>query len=768
MLLKKEIEALGMAQTENEKVFRPDILRLTNAKDRNTFIQLIRSGLIFLHDFLLDQIKELVKIRNPSTKYTADELHKAALAHISIDNLEEYGVWVHYPWSHRLVHLTDEEEFIEIRTSRNQYKITRDEQAVLRQKKIGVIGLSVGQSVAITLIMERICGEIRIADFDRLELTNMNRIRTGIHNLNLPKVYATAREISEIDPFIKVLCFRDGATQENLDAFFMEGGHLDLLIEESDGMDIKVLSRIKARSLGIPVLMEASDRCMVDVERFDLNPELGILHGILDNLDIDTLKGLKSNEDKIPYMLDIAGIETASTRIKASMLEIDQTIKTWPQLASAVVLGGGITADVSRRLLLNQFTDSGRYYVDVEALIGNKASMKSSDEPEVDFVFTDVKGIAESYNCNEMSGQTILKKDEVDDIINAAILAPSGGNFQPWFWVHKNNSLLLFNAVDSNPSFLGFGNFASFIALGASLENAVLRAKQMKYDAVVKLFPDKNHPELAAQISFVNEEKTDPMQLFLAQGIKLRNTNRTLGKREPIEESVLAELRNLINLEQGADLLLFTKKSELIEIADILGELEKLRLLEKTGQRDFAGEIRWTEEENQFKRDGIDINTFDFSHAEIAGLKIAQQKEVMDLIRKWEGGNAFKKLTIKSVDAASAIGILSVSGETLADYLNGGRLLERLWIMSNLKGLSFQPVTSSLFTYARLVKGNGRDLSNDGAEKLNQFRPRFERIFNISSNRAYIMIFRLSIASDPKVKSLRRLKEVSFFSLGKE
>lgn len=40
---------------------------------------------------------------------------------------EEYGVWVYYPWSTRLVHLLDEAEFIELRTNRNKYKLTPEE-----------------------------------------------------------------------------------------------------------------------------------------------------------------------------------------------------------------------------------------------------------------------------------------------------------------------------------------------------------------------------------------------------------------------------------------------------------------------------------------------------------------------------------------------------------------------------------------------------------------------------------------------------------------
>ena len=87
------------------------------------------------------------------------------------------------------------------------YKISPIEQDKLSTKKVGVIGLSVGQSISITMAMERTFGEIRIADFDELELTNLNRIRAGVHELGLPKVALVAREIAEIDPYLNVKCF---------------------------------------------------------------------------------------------------------------------------------------------------------------------------------------------------------------------------------------------------------------------------------------------------------------------------------------------------------------------------------------------------------------------------------------------------------------------------------------------------------------------------------------------------------------------------------
>ena len=67
-------------------------------------------------------------------------------------------------------------------------------------------------------------------------------------------------------------------------------------------------------------------------------------------------------------MLAIIGADTMSTRMRASLLEIDQTISTWPQLASSVAMGGAVAADVARRMLLGQQTASGRFFMDVEEI----------------------------------------------------------------------------------------------------------------------------------------------------------------------------------------------------------------------------------------------------------------------------------------------------------------------------------------------------------------------------------------------------------------
>jgi len=145
-------------------------------------------------------------------------------------------------------------------------------------------------------------------------------------------------------------------------------GGLDLLIDECDSLDVKVLLREKARAKKIPVLMETSDRGMLDIERFDLEPDRPIFHGMMGNIEMGSLKGL-SNQQKVGIGLKITGIETLSPRMKASILEVGQTISSWPQLASAVFLGGASVAHVGRKLLLEDEVKSGRFYVDLDELV---------------------------------------------------------------------------------------------------------------------------------------------------------------------------------------------------------------------------------------------------------------------------------------------------------------------------------------------------------------------------------------------------------------
>jgi hypothetical protein len=347
----------------SDKEYRPELYDASDEVVRKRIMEGTTGA--FITNTIEQQLVEWAKQNNPAQKFQFNEYLAFAKKQLNINDIEDYGKWVYYPWRNTWVRLLNKEEFIAVRTNRNQLKINKEEQLVLSQKKIGIIGLSVGHAIALTLALERVCGKIHLADFDSLDLSNINRLRTPIHNIGVPKVYIAAREIAEIDPYLEVDIWDKGINVSNVESFIND---LDLVVEVCDSIDIKILTRLQARRNTVPVVMDTNDRGMIDIERFDLEPNRKIFHGLVDETLLNDIHNLSATT-KMEILKQIVSFENTSTKLKESMSEIGKSILTWPQLASSVELGAGVTCEVVRRIFLKQLNISGRFYIDIEQLI---------------------------------------------------------------------------------------------------------------------------------------------------------------------------------------------------------------------------------------------------------------------------------------------------------------------------------------------------------------------------------------------------------------
>lgn len=756
---------------KQDSVYTPVILRLNDQTDRKTFDSLIESGKVsFVYDEIYGQLQELVKSEHPAIKIKKEDYPDLISKHLDGRDIYEYGVWVYYSWNQRLVHLLDEEEFIEVRTNRNRYKITREEQARLKSRKIGIVGLSVGQSIALTMAMERTCGELRLADFDTAELSNLNRIRTGTQNLGLNKTVIAAREILEMDPYLNIRIFNDGLHAGNMEEFFLGDGKLDLFIEVCDGLDIKIESRYKAREYQIPVVMDTNDRGMLDVERFDLEPGRAILHGLADGLDPSNIKDL-TNEEKIPYILRMIGAETISTRLKASMLEVEQSINTWPQLASSVTLGGALTTDVARRILLDQFHESGRYYVDLEEMVKDnekpvvqKSPLVNPYAPLEQPVMDDMTS---RYFAAHTEGDYRLSESDLDKIMDAAVIAPSAGNNQPWKWVFDKGVLFLFHDKYRSWSWGDYYEMGSHMGLGAALENVHLQSEALGLKDEAKIFPLNDVPELIAAVRFAGaavpatEDAVD-----LAAHLYTRSTNRRVGERQKLDEGFYTQLQETISSTAEISIFYTQEQSDLDELAEIIAECDKVRLLNESGHEEFYHEIRWTREEAESTKDGVSLDNVDISQSEIAGFKVAGDWKAVELLAQWDKGNAFKKLSTKAVKNASGIIVFTIPEFTHEKLITAGRAVQKAWIFANQQGIAIHPMLSPAFFFNRLVHGKGAEMPVYVADKLVQLREKFLQIFPITdeqhADRTAVFIMKTAIADPLGVPSLRKDKSDLF------
>ena len=588
--------------------------------------------------------------------------------------------WVYYPWRSALVHVRGPDTFHRIRLDRNRNHITEAEQRTLQSLKIGIVGLSVGHAIAHLLAMEGLVGTLRLADHDTLDLTNLNRVPATLLDLGTNKAVVCARRVLEIDPYLKVEVFDDGIHKDNLDAF-LEG--LDVVVEECDALDWKIRVREEARARGICTLMATSDRGLLDVERFDREPRRPLLHGLVGALCSEQLGGL-STEQKVPHALAILGGEDISSRLAASLIEVGQSLETWPQLGSEVVLGATQVAHAVRRFGLGQHLPSGRQRLDLDRSLPAEVSIRSRTAP--------------------VKRPRTLEGDLVQRLATAASWAPSAANSQPWLFSARGDTFRITLDERRRLGLLDIDGRASLIGLGAAAENARIHARAEGLQVEIAW---SDYPVPRATLHLAPGSVDTEWAPMLAR----RRTDRRLGDGQPLPASILRALSET----GGPDVRILEGQLGLVQFAEILGRSDQLRFTHPQLHRGLIRELRWRP-----ALDGIEAHTLGLDEGDLAKMRVAARPEVMALVRRWNGGRGLRKSAHTLLAGTSALAIVSFEEDSDLGYARAGATVQRIWHHANRLGVSVHPV-APITTYVRNeTELDERFLGQDLAEARSQ------------------------------------------------
>ncbi len=318
-------------------------------------------------DIYKDQLAELYEVNFPAAQN--DEVKKAAY----IQESTPAQCWAYFPWSGVLLRTVTEPELFQLRTNRNKNLLTQEEQEKCGQACVGVFGLSVGNSIAVTLAYSGIGGQLRLGDFDKISTTNLNRLHASLSDVGRPKIQVAAQQIWELNPFAKLDLFDQGVKEADLARFFGEPKPL-LVFDEIDDFQMKIKLRLKAKEEHIPVVMLTSlgDSVLIDVERFDLDPGTTLFNGLIGDTPEEILRSEIGEREKIKYAIDLVGSDYIPARALESLFEINRTLIGRPQLAGTIMIDGGLAAFVARQIILGQSMPSGRYYLSLDKTFGIK------------------------------------------------------------------------------------------------------------------------------------------------------------------------------------------------------------------------------------------------------------------------------------------------------------------------------------------------------------------------------------------------------------
>ena len=649
------------------------------------------------------------------------------------DLLDEHCRWAYYPWRRAVVAVLGPRGFRRVRLDRNRNVVTAEEQARLGALRIGVVGLSAGHVIAHALAAQGLCGELRLADFDQLELTNLNRVPATVFDIGVNKAEAAARRIAELDPYLPVRTQDAGLTTHTIDEFF-DG--LSMVVDECDSLDMKAILRERARARAIPVLMATSDRGLVDVERFDLDPRRPILHGLLGNVDPASLAKMTSGE-KVPHLLRFLQARHLSPRGAASLLEIDRTLSTWPQVSGDVAAGAPVIAEAVRRLGLGEHLPSGRVRLDVGAALDRLADPELPDDDapsQPDYSNPEWPGVAGT-------------------IAAAAIRAPSASNAQPWHIDAGPDAVTIRLAIE-HTSILDVEHRASAVALGAALFNAKVAAAAQHVLGPVSFTEDTDGAPLQATLRL--GEGSDPDLAELYDLMLAREANRRLGTAQPVAEDLQRALHAAAERED-AKLHLITAQDDIVRAATIIAASDRARYLTPALHAEMIAELRWPGD--PLPQTGIDIRSLEFGPGELAMVDILRRPDVMAHLARWDSGSVLGEGTRRQIAASSALAVISVPGGSLADYARGGSAAEAVWIIAQQRGLAVQPM-SPIFLYARGADDLAR-VSTAFGDQLGALQKEFGQLVGIGSEAGVALVLRLAVSEPASVRSLRDFGRVN-------
>ena len=692
-------------------------------------------------------------IRNPQYKFNpdyAEPLLKFIEEHKKGKSLQETGSWFYFPWNKTLIHYLPDALHQEIRTARNKNIITEEEQKKFYNFRVGIAGLSVGSHGALTLVMMGGARRIKLADPDEISGSNLNRIRYDYTKINENKTSVAAHIIYQMNPYAEIDIYDKGITAENVNEFLSD---LDVLVEEMDNLELKILVRLKARELGIPVIMatDNGDNVIMDIERYDFEPNLEIFNGAAGHLTLEEFKKI-TPQDMPKLATKIAGPKVVVPRMLTSLLEVGKTLYSWPQLGDAATLSGVAIAYTVKRIALGEKVKTGKFEINLDAIFDPEYNnpVEVGRREEIRTNFMNVIGLAGDASMGGNVGGTMIE-ETIKEIVRQAIWAPSGDNSQPWRFVISDNTLKIFNLPHRDNPILNYKQSGSYVAHGALIENIVIISSQSGFKVVVALFPDSINKDLVAVVTFeMGKKKNEPLYPF----IKARHTNRKPYKDIPLtfeQKNVFLKIK-----EKEGRALIVDEKEKIQAIAKAASVMERVALETPAIHKLFFESILWKKEENDGGGKGLYIKSLELPVPAQNLFKIIKNWKVMNVLNKIGLSKKAAQGNAEVYAQSAAMGVIVIDEDKPEDFILAGRLMQRVWLEATRIGLSVQPLAGLTFIAQKVLKDDTEGLRATHFAIIKNACKDINRAYSLEKGMA-VMVFRLGY-SDPATAHSSRME----------
>lgn len=272
----------------------------------------------------------------------------------------------------------------------------------------------------------------------------------------------------------------------------------------------------------------------------------------------------------------------------------------------------------------------------------------------------------------------------IERILDAARIAPSRDNLQPWRFVvdEESVSFMIDHERDRSPANAD-GRMAR-VAIGAAIECALLRAGRM--GATVRFQPPR--AGALATITFSSPKRfPEPDKALLR-----RATNRHLYDGRPVDDATFAWLREATPALESARMLWFGRE-RVRTLGPIVEEGETLYVADQRNRDAVLAAVRFDVRDREEVTHGLSVGSLELS---------ASERAIFDTLRRGpnerlESMGVFVKMGARArrlMESASGVCVVTAVGSEPATDVAAGRLMQRAWLALTRRGLVAQPMSS--------------------------------------------------------------------------
>jgi hypothetical protein len=268
-----------------------------------------------------------------------------------------------------------------------------------------------------------------------------------------------------------------------------------------------------------------------------------------------------------------------------------------------------------------------------------------------------------------------LSRQEAEELIRLAILAPSGHNTQPWKFSIRGHSIRIYPDFSRSLPVVDPDGHALFISLGCALENLVIAAQHHGFSTKVEYFPPEESQDCLVVHLTPDNISADP-ELF--QAIPERQSTRAVydGREIPSTDRQRLELASQ---QAGVQFRLFPTAQEIEPIIEFVKEGNRRQFSDPAFVNELLAWVRFNQQEVELLHDGL------------AGAVMG-----LPSIPRWLGTIMMKLLATpesqakqfeKLVRSSSALMLFIAEQDDKLHWVNVGRSFERVALTATVLNL---------------------------------------------------------------------------------